>query len=141
MQKSLNKSNLFLKRKVSATLLFVLAFIILFVSCPVKKLLLRNFTAQTSRGTRSHDANTNSGNNVNYIAENESCSFAKNPVVTTDLLGHTYINAPVYFRNNANATEFRINYFLSGLNEDFYPLAFIKNLSVSLFLQHLRLLI
>lgn len=141
MQKRINKSKLFLKRKVSAGLLFILAFTLLFVSCPVKKLVLRNFTSHTSPVTTNPDKNINSANNANYVAENENCSFAKNAVVTTDLVRHIDINAPVHFLNNANAAGFKINYFLSGLNENSRSLIVTKNLSVPLFLQHLRLLI
>lgn len=141
MQKPINKSKLFLKRKVSAGLLFILAFTLLFVSCPVKKLLLRNFTSHTSPIAGNHDTNVHSGTHANYIAENEHCSFAKNAVVTTDLVRHIDIKPRVYSLNNANATGFKINYFLSGLNENSRSLIVTKNLSVPLFLQHLRLLI
>jgi len=141
MQKRINKSKLFLKRKVSAGLLFILAFTLLFVSCPVKKLLLRNFTSHTSPIAGNHDTNVHSGTHANYIAENEHCSFAKNAVVTTDLVRHIDIKPRVYSLNNANATGFKVNYFLSGLNENSHSLTVTKNLSVPLFLQHLRLLI
>lgn len=139
MQKSLNKK-LFLKKQVSGGLLFALAFIILFVSCPVKKLLLRNFPSHTSVATRTHDSNINPGNNANSVVENENCSFAKNPVATADLLSHIDINAPVYFLH-PNAAGFKINYFLSGLHGNYHLIKNSKNLSVPLFLQHLRLLI
>lgn len=141
MQNSLNKSKLILKRKVSAGLLFILAFTLLFVSCPVKKLLLRNFSSLTAPVTRNHNVHNNSIINANYVAENKHCSFVKNAVITTDLVSHMDIKAPVYFPENATATGFELNYFLSGLNENSKSLIPAKNLSVPLFLQHLRLLI
>jgi len=140
MQRNSNKNYSFLKTKVSPALLFGLAFLLLFISCPVKKLLLRNFSSNTSSVARSNETNINKSSKANAVM-NENCSFAKKPFFTAGLAYHVNIQPPVYFLNSSNAAGFKINYFLNGLNGNYHPLTTHKNLSVPLFLQHLRLLI
>jgi len=130
---------LFLKRKVSTALLFVVAFLFLIVSCPLKKLLLKDVSSHFSALTGSNKTNINQSNTIHYAVAN--CPVAKDPFFTTDLQQEK-IQAPVYLLNNPNATGFKINYFLNATNGNGHSLfASSATSSVPLFLQQLRLLI
>lgn len=140
MQKDLNKDHSFRKTKVAPPLLFALTFLLLFVSCPVKKFLLTNFIHDTSSFAANNETSNNKSNKVNYALEKGNCSFANDPFFTTDSY-RIKILLPVFYLNSSCAAGFKINYFINGLNSTYYPLITDKNLSVPLFLQHLRLLI
>ncbi|HEU5364144.1 MAG TPA: hypothetical protein VFU62_01365 [Hanamia sp.] len=141
MQTLSNKNYILSKSKASWALLLGLAFLLLFVSCPVKKFLFRNFNSNYSSVTRSNETNINKSINVGYPIANESCSSAKSSFFKTDLAYPVNIQTPLCFLNNLNASGFKINYYLNGLNDHFHLITANKNLSVPLFLQHLRLLI
>ncbi len=141
MHKRSNKVCLFHNRKVSTTLLLPLAFLFLFVSCPLKKLLLKEFNNTFTSAARSDKTNINPGNDAHFTIANANCSLVKKPSFTTESAYHIHIKAPVYFLNSTNSDGFKINYFLNGLNGFHHRLTIHKNLSVPLFLEHLKLLI
>lgn len=140
MQKNLHKGGPIRKTKVSATLLFILAFSLLFISCPVKKFLLTSFIHHSSSVTAGYETTNDKNSKIDYAFAKGHCSFATDRFCTSDSC-RIKILSPVFFVNSSNASGFKINYFVAGLNAHNSWSTNHKNLSVPLFLQHLRLLI
>lgn len=140
MKKSENRIYLSSKARFSPALLFSLAFLLLIVSCPVKRFLKHSFNAAATSAV----ANQNSSNRhsvTNYKSAFNICSVSKEAVFITDFSPQSTIQAPVYFANIINEPGYNIHYFLSGINYSYSSPFASLNSSVPLFLQHLRLLI
>lgn len=141
MKKSENKIHLFAKAKVSSALLFSLAFLLLIVSCPLKKFLKNNFSANSTSATRSNHTNINQRTITNYSNAFNSCAVSEESVFTTDVSQQVKQQTPVYFANIINEPGYNTHYFLSRINYSYHPSSASLSSSLPLFLQHLRLLI
>ncbi len=141
MQKSENKIHLFPKAKVSSALLFSLAFLLLIVSCPLKRFLKDSFSATSTSATRGNQTHINQRTVTNYSNAFNSCSVSEESVFTTDLSQQVTLQTPVYFSNIINEPGYNTHYFLSRINYSYHPSSASLSSSLPLFLQHLRLLI
>jgi len=141
MKKRESKIHLFLKAKVSSVLLFSLAFLLLIVSCPLKRFLKNSFSATSTSATRNNQTNINQRTVTNYSNAFNSCAVLEETVFTTDLSQQATLQAPVYFSNITNEPGYSTHYFLSRINYTNNLSSVSLNSTLPLFLQHLRLLI
>ena len=141
MKKSENKIHLFAKAKVSSALLFSLAFLLLIVSCPLKRFLKNSFSATSTSATKGNQSNINQHTVTNYSNAFNSCAVSEEPIFTTDLSQQVKLQTPVYFQNIINEHGYNTHYFLSRINYSYNSSSESISSSLPLFLRHLRLLI
>lgn len=140
MKKSESKIHVFLKATVSSALLFSLAFLLLIVSCPLKRFLKDSFSATTTPATASNQPHRNH-EIANYSKVINSCQVSEKPVYTTVFCQQVKLQTPQYFQNIINQPGYNSHYFLSRVNYSYHSSTISSNSSLPLFLQHLRLLI
>ncbi|MBN8717988.1 hypothetical protein SAMN05444410_101367 [Hydrobacter penzbergensis] len=124
-------------RKVSSAMIFVLAVLLLVVSCPLKRFLQTNAGSSITfqKGTKAQTIT-----NTNYKAA--SCCSIKKKVVLVEAakLKQTKPASTLLTIYNQQS-GFSIHHYLSSLDAHVYPSGSIKLSSLPLFLQHRRLLI
>jgi len=143
MNRSKNKLYTSQKVTVFTALMFVLAVLMLVVSCPVKRLLQRNFVTNATSQVRTNEINSNQPSSANYNATASCVAIEKKVnLVNTSLLQQFKILPasllPAHLNEQAG---FGIYYFLSGISGKYVVLVFISLSSLPLFLQYRRLLI
>jgi hypothetical protein len=138
MKKCENRVYFSSKGKFSPALLFPLAFLLLIVSCPVKRFLKHSFNAAATSALP-HQASSSRHSVANFKSAFNICSVSKETVFTTEISQQATPQSPLYFANSIIGPG-TIHYFLSGINSYSSSSASL-NSSVPLFLQHLRLLI
>lgn len=141
MKRSENKIHLFAKANVSSALLFSLAFLLLIVSCPLKRFLKNSFSATSTSATRGNQTNINQRTVANYNNAVSGCPVLEEAVFTTDLSQQVKLQTLVYFSNIINEPGYNTHYFLSGITYSYNPSSASLNSSLPFFLQHLWLLI
>ena len=139
MKKSENKIHVLLKARVSSALLFSLAFLLLIVSCPLKRFLKDSFSVTTTSATTSNQAHRNH-KIANYSNVVNNCQVSEKPVSTIDF-SQVKLQAPQYFQNIINRPGYNTHYFLSRISYNYNSSSRSLNSSLPLFLQHLRFLI
>jgi hypothetical protein len=123
-------------------LLFLVAVVLLVVSCPLKRVLQNDFTARSTSPVRTNQTNINQASASDYYALAGGCGI-KQQVTFAKLNLPEKINIPTstdlsYISRQAG---FGLNYFLSGISYSSTTLVCSHHSSLPLFLQHLRLLI
>jgi len=133
MKKSGNKIHLFIKAKVSSALLFSLAFLLLIVSCPLKKFLKDSISPTSTSATRSNQTNNNQRTITSYSSAFVNCIVSEESIFTTDLSQQVKLQTPVYFQNIINEPGYNTPYFLSRINCSYNPSSASNNSSLPLY--------
>ncbi len=142
MNTSVNRIYSSRKVNVYTALMFALAVMLLIVSCPLKRLLQDNFVFNSSSVVKTSQTNINQRTGADHIATANCCAVKKKTVlVKLDLSQQCKLPVPLYQSNITGHPGFDINYFLSGISYRYGVLVSSDFSTLSLFLQHRRLLI
>lgn len=123
-------------------LLVVLAVVLLVVSCPLKRVLQNDFTANSSSPVRTNQTNINQATASDYYELADGCGI-KQQVTFTKFNLPQQVSIPAFTDLSYISTQsgFGLNYFLSRISFKNTILSEYTHSSLPLFLQHLRLLI
>lgn len=125
--------------KGKTALLFLLAVLMLIVSCPFKRLLQTDSNIQAS----SQSSVKWSGAERKVAAYQNACSCAQKQKITLVKFEVSKQKLPAsdFLADQNGQTGFSLQYFLSGLEKNYSPSASTSVSSLPLFLHHRRLLI
>lgn len=125
--------------KGKTALLFLLATLMLVVSCPFKRLLQTESNAQAS----SPSSTKWNGADRKVAAYQAACSCAQKQKITLVKIDVSKQKLPAsdFLADQNGQTGFSLHYFLSGLEKEYNPVASTSVPPLPLFLQHRRLLI
>lgn len=125
--------------KGRSAFLFLLALLMLVVSCPFKRLL------QADNNTRvaAHPSpRTNGIDRQTAAYETKSCCVQKQKITLVNADGKDQnVKAPEFISTQDGQTGFALHYFLNGTEKQFSPVGPTNLSSFPLFLQYRRLLI
>lgn len=138
MSASTNNKGIF-RSMLHTPALFVLAFLVLFLSCPIKKILQTEISVQAS--PRAAQSLTASQTGVNYLAAS-SCCLEKKIAVINDAVRQDQLPAISESVHSVfSETGHQLFYYLSGLQKVGPSSSRLTSFSVPLFLRQSKLLI
>lgn len=140
MNTSANKIYWSPKTVFQTAFLFVLAVMLLVVSCPLKRVLQNEFTAGPSSPVRTNQTNINQASASDYYTIADGCWNNQKVIVTTfNLSQQVSLSASINLSYIPVQPGFDIHYSLSRIkNKDAYVVSFNTS-SLPLYLQQLRL--
>ena len=141
MNTSKNKFYSSQKANVYTVFMAALAVIILFVSCPLKRVLQNDFAAGSSTPVRTNQTNINQPTTSDFYASNEVCGVNQKAELTKFKTSQKVIPAFTNLSHISLQSGFDINYLLSRIKDEPAYSVSSKTTSLPLYLQHLRLLI
>ncbi|CAN5468113.1 hypothetical protein BH11BAC3_BH11BAC3_46540 [soil metagenome] len=131
------------KSSFYSAVLFLLAVMILVVSCPLKKLLQNNYTSGSSLPLRTNSININQRSSNDHSVAMNNCYAANDKIVLTKSHPSQQVKLPA--GSNLFYISIRagigVNYFLNSTQRLSGVTVSTHRSDLPLFLQHLRLLI
>jgi hypothetical protein len=126
------------KQRVSSAILFVLAILVIVVSCPLKRML--NSSTSTA-SPRIANVSVSQSTSVGTPSQVSCCALKAKVTLLGAELKAQKTPLPVSFIASISLSGFDIPYFLSGTVKAYYDTETFVSSNLPLFLQHRRLLI